>query len=328
MPPAWSVRYSSQLLLTVVLVAAGCGAAPSQAPRSFPFPVSKLQQLLQDHAEQFDSGTIALVERDGQIWRGAAGRAEGEHQADPHQADPGDRFVIGSIDKTFLATVALQLVEEGRLSLDGSIDRWVPVRGGRVLVRHLLNHTHGMYALDHHAGYAVSSAIPPGTTWRYSNRGYFVLHEIVEAVTGRPAGQEMRDRILIPLDLADTRFGWGAISKQGPALGPHPPAHGMVSTTSDLARFFQALLRGELIGEEMLAEMTQTVPAENEFHAGLGLFRADLGCGSAWGNGGAADYVSQVLASRDGSTVLVAARYGGDWPTVKSLAEGLYCLAI
>jgi D-alanyl-D-alanine carboxypeptidase len=125
--------HAVSLLLTIVLVATGCGAAPSEAPSSSSLPVSKLEQLLQDHAEQFDSGTIALVEKDGHIWRGAAEPAQGEHRA-----DPGDRFNVGSIGKTFSATVVLQLVEEGQLSLDDSIDRWVPVRGGRVLLRHLL----------------------------------------------------------------------------------------------------------------------------------------------------------------------------------------------
>lgn len=156
-------------------------------------------------------------------------------------------------------------------------------------------------------------------------------------MTSREGEQEIPDRILTPLNLADTRYGWGLKSNDGCShlpIGPQPPAEysGLISTTSDVARFFQALLGGELLGQEMLAEMTQTVPGINEFdefHAGLGLFRADLPCGSGWGHGGDTGvYTNQVLASRDGSTIVVVARNVRDWFFLKNLAEEMYCQAI
>ena len=89
------------------------------------------------------------------------------------------------------------------------------------------------------------------------------------------------------------------------------------------------MLGGELLNDDMMAAMTNTVPTGTELHAGLGLFRFDLPCGSAWGHGGEFTYYSnQVLVSRDGSTAVVVARNARDWYSIKTLAEEMYCEAI
>jgi D-alanyl-D-alanine carboxypeptidase len=283
--------------------------------------------MLQEHAEQYEAGVIALVESDGVTWRGAAGRAEGERLAEPE-----DCFDIGSIGKTMVATIALQLVEDGRLSLSDSVERWLPgeIEGGRrVLIRFLLNHTSGLSFTPSLGGVTVAST--PGSTYAYSNLSYDVLGEVLAEVTDGQVQQEIRDRILVPLDLTHkpaTSEARGSHAWLGSAAGK-PDRCGAVSTTSRLARFFRALLGGELVGKDMTAEMTTTVPTGSEFQAGLGIFRADLPCGSAWGNGGdTGSYASQVLASRDGSTIVVVARNVGDWASLKALAERMYCKAI
>jgi D-alanyl-D-alanine carboxypeptidase len=285
-----------------------------------------LQETLEEHAERYDAGVVGFVHMDGVTWRGAAGHAEGDRLA-----EPGDCFEIGSIVKTLVATVALQLVEEGRLSLDDTVERWLPgeIEGARrVLVRHLLNHTSGL-AYDPSFG-DLRVASTPGSTYAYSNLSWDVLGDLLEEVMDRPLPEEIHDRILVPLDLAHkprTSEGGGSHARLGFESG-QAGLCGAVSTTSRLARFFQALLGGQLLGDEMMTEMTTTVPTGTEFHAGLGIFRADLPCGSAWGNGGAGSYTSQVLASRDGSTIVVVARNVGDWSSLKSLAEDMYCEAI
>jgi D-alanyl-D-alanine carboxypeptidase len=324
------------LVLAALLVATACeaseiGASDREALNPSRSWRTVLEGMLREHAEQHDAGVIALVERDGVVWRGAAGRAQGERLA-----EAGDCFDIGSIGKTMVATVALQLVDEGRLSLDDSVERWLPadIEGGRrVLVRHLLNHTSGLAFTPSLGDVTVAST--PGSSYAYSNLGYDVLGEILAEVTARPMPEEIRSRILAPLDLAEASSAKPGTSKEraSPAwLGSAPPAAhpcGPISTTSDLARFFQGLLRGELLDEDMLAEMMTTVPTGTEFHAGLGIFRADLPCGSAWGHGGDTGLqTSQVLASRDGSTIVVVARNVGDWASLKTLAEQMYCQVI
>jgi D-alanyl-D-alanine carboxypeptidase len=328
--PGQSRGRSISLLLTMLLVAIGCETNASAPPPSSPFPEPILQRMLAEHADEHNAGVIALVKTDGAAWSGGAGDYQGKRQA-----DPGDLFDIGSTGKTFLATVVLQLVEEGRFSLDDSVERWLPgeVDGGRrVLVRHLLNHTSGLTVSP--SGGGISVVNPPGTRYGYSNVDYGLLGGIVSKVTGRRPGQEVRDRILVPLGLEnfwltfkDASGHWLGV-REGSCALCFPVTTGGVSTTSDLARFFQALLSGELLGPEMMAEMTETVPTGTEMHAGLGMFRFDLPCGSAWGHGGDFTYyTNQVLVSEDGSKALVVARNVRDWYSIKILAEEMYCQA-
>jgi D-alanyl-D-alanine carboxypeptidase len=272
------------------------------------------------------------------IWRGASGYAEGNRRAEPE-----DRFGIASTTKPFIATVVLQLVGEGRLSLQDTAERRLPGRlreGRRITVRQLLNHTSGLPP-------DVSFVLPPrnaqqpllyrpGTAHTYSNLNYVVLGLIVEKVTGHRLNQVVLDRILRPLRLGDTSYGTAALrphSHPTPAwlgvpeesTGPGSGNTGIVSTTDDLARFFRGLLGGELLRPDQLAEMKQTVDA-GSVRAGLGLFRFHLSCGSPWGHGGDEPaYSNQVLASDVGSKIVVVAQNTLGWQSARATAEEMYC---
>jgi D-alanyl-D-alanine carboxypeptidase len=140
-----------------------------------------------------------------------------------------DRFRIGSLTKTFVATVVLELVGEGRLSLDDSVERWLPglvPNGGRITVRELLNHTSGLFDFTDDKTWvsrvianpardwpprdlvAVATAHPPmfapGTGWWYSNTNYILAGLVVEQVTGTTLERQLRQRIFEPLELEAT----------------------------------------------------------------------------------------------------------------------------
>ncbi|MEG3632066.1 serine hydrolase domain-containing protein [Streptomyces poriticola] len=150
-----------------------------------------------------------------------------------------DRYRVGSITKTFVATVLLQLEAEGRLSLDDTVDRWLPglVEGNghdgtRITLRQLLNHTSGIYSYtsDEEFGrtYLLKEGffrhrydtVPPdrlvaiamrhepdfapGTSWSYSNTNYVLAGMVIEKVTGDPYATEIRRRIIEPLHLRAT----------------------------------------------------------------------------------------------------------------------------
>ncbi len=143
-----------------------------------------------------------------------------------------DRFRIGSLTKSYVATVALQLDEEGKLSLGDTIEHWLPgllPNGDEITVRQLLGHRSGLfeYAEDprvlkpYLAGdyayrwkpeelirIAVSHGpvAEPGTKVVYSNTNYTVLGLLVEAATDRSLGAELEQRIFAPLDLDATGF--------------------------------------------------------------------------------------------------------------------------
>jgi D-alanyl-D-alanine carboxypeptidase len=143
-----------------------------------------------------------------------------------------DRFRVGSLTKTYTATVVLQLVGEGRLSLQDTVERWLPGRvpnGENVTLRQLLTHTGGLGDYFQHAGFfdpffagdlqhfwtpqdlldaavAEPPVFPPGTGWQYSNTGYMLLGHVIQAATGESIQEHLQRRIFGPLRLRDTSF--------------------------------------------------------------------------------------------------------------------------
>jgi D-alanyl-D-alanine carboxypeptidase len=249
----------------------------------------------------------------------------GDRVYDSGNLRASDRFRVGSVTKTFVATVTLQLVAEGRLQLDQP----VPEAGGAPL-RTLLNHTSGVF---NHAedptvyadGFlkrwkpseliAISRAHPPyfapGAGFHYSNTNYVIVGELIERTTGRSLERELERRIIRPLGLRDTSYD------EGPRVRGVAPGYAegknftvqntswagasgsMVSTARDLARFYRALLRGKLLEPEQLAAMKTRDPVAGEY--GLGLYTVKTPCGEPWGhNGMVPGYFAQAYASDDG----------------------------
>ncbi|MEV6178941.1 serine hydrolase domain-containing protein [Streptomyces sp. NPDC052016] len=258
------------------------------------------------------------------------------------EAGPGitrsDHFRAGSITKTFLATVVLQLASEHRLSLSDPVERHLPgvVRGagndGRALtLRSLLTHTSGLYDYTRDteglvpvtAVEAVRIALthPPADRGRfaYSNTNYVLLGQVVEQVTGRSYASEAERRIIAPLGLTGTSFPGSRRSLPSPhgraydtdgtdvtALDPRTAgaAGELVTTLADLDRFYAALLSGELLTSHRLREMLDTRTTHGVY--GMGLFPVTLPCGvTVWGHNGriAGSYV-RTAATVDGRRVL------------------------
>jgi len=160
-----------------------------------------------------------------ETWSGACGTSDGTAVVTPSML-----FGIASITKTYVATVILQLAEEGVLSLEDTIDLWIaplPNIDGSSTIRQLLNHTSGVFDFAEHPGYvpAISSDptrqwtpletidefvlepyAAPGVLFHYSNTGYLLLGLIIERAAGSQVSAEIRSRILTPLNLSDTFF--------------------------------------------------------------------------------------------------------------------------
>jgi D-alanyl-D-alanine carboxypeptidase len=166
---------------------------------------------------------------------------------------------------------------------------------------------------------------PAGTQHGYSNTNYLVAGMIIEAVTDNPWGQEVTDRIIEPLGLEGTTVPDGAMMPEPHAKGYHqfepngplvdttlldPSAGGaggaIISTPADMTRFFSALLAGDLLTPEMLAEMQDTVPS-GDGRYGLGLGWSPLSCGDGyWRHGGAVPgYASWEGFREDGARGVV-----------------------
>jgi D-alanyl-D-alanine carboxypeptidase len=151
---------------------------------------------------------------------------------------PSDPFRVGSITKTFVAAVVLQLAAEHRLNLGDNVEDWLPgllPYGENVTVRELLQHTSGIP--DHMSGATADALLAPlledpghrftpvelvrsvvgrplqsqpGSRWAYSNTNYILLGLIVERVTGKPLARALDERIIRPLALRGTSLKSGA----------------------------------------------------------------------------------------------------------------------
>jgi D-alanyl-D-alanine carboxypeptidase len=305
-------------------------------------------------------GALLAVSLPGQeLWAGASGLAD-RQQGTPMQ--PTTPFRIGSLSKMFAAVVALQLVEEGRLQLDAPVATYLPgiVPDAEVMtVRQLMNHTSGLYdyqdnrfislvardpgrvwAPEELIGYAVERGayFAPGARWYYSNTNYVVLGLIIQQATGRTLAEEIRARVIDPLELQHTVFTPDEAAPAELARGyagasdwsDMHPSHvwgtaSIVSTVQDLERFAQALFHEQLLTPESLAEMYGFVNANDSFgmrylEYGLGLMRNPLAVGpgpdgqerpvelsSALGHiGGVSGYRAALWYLPESDTVIVA----------------------
>jgi D-alanyl-D-alanine carboxypeptidase len=198
-----------------------------------------IQRLLERAVTQGGLPGILAEVRDGdRQWFGTAGVAD---TRTGRKRSPRDRFRIGSISKTFVATVVLQLAAEGRLSLDDTAEQWLPRvvhghhDGARVNIRMLLNHTSGIFnytddqeALNRSEPHTPESLVQiamshpptftPGSGWAYSNTNYVLAGMIIERATGRALAEEITERVSRPLGLTGTYLPHGS----DPTIhGPH-----------------------------------------------------------------------------------------------------------
>lgn len=165
-------------------------------------------------------GLALAVVKDGRvILTRCYGLANVEHEV---PVKPETVFQSGSIGKQFVAAAVLLLVEDGKLSLDDTVDKFfapAPESWKTITIRHLLTHTSGMQ--DYPADYdlrrdytqeellAIVKASPlassPGESWSYSNLGYVTLGILIGKVTGKFYGEFLRERVFGPLGMTTAR---------------------------------------------------------------------------------------------------------------------------
>lgn len=183
----------------------------------------------------FPGATAAFALADGRIVTVATGLADREEQI---AMKPDSRMLSGSIGKTFVAALALQLVAEGKLSLDRPIKTWLGAEpwfdrlpgGNQITLRHLLTHSSGLpdHVYSPEYAHAVKSErnaepdrifpprrlvnfvldkellFPVGEGYQYTDTGYILVGLIIEKAGGRPYYEQLQSRILGPLELTLT----------------------------------------------------------------------------------------------------------------------------
>ena len=199
------------------------------------------------------TAALVRISDGGHTLSAAAGVRDIERGGRP---SPDGYFRIGSVTKTFVATVVLQLVDENKVRLDDPIDRHLPglvPDGVRTTVRALLNHTSHLYDYMSEPGYstnrwrgdarfrsyrpaellevALAKKLPDDGTWHYSNTNYVVLGLLVEKLTGNPYGEEVTRRLLRPLGLRHTLVPGDRSGMPSPHARGYEPLPALVDAT-------------------------------------------------------------------------------------------------
>lgn len=241
------------------------------------------------------------------------------------------KFRLGSMNKMFTAVATLQLVQSGKLSLDGTVGQYLPgypnAEIAKVTIRQLLTHSGGtgdifgpefdknrlsLKTLDDYVRlYGARGPVhPPGKEYRYSNYGFLLLGDIIQHVSGQsyydyvdqhvfaPAG--MRDSGSLPEDVAVPGRAHAYTRKDGDtswidAADTLPyrgtSAGGGYSTAGDLLKFARALQSGKLLSPALLAEATRK---QSPWY-GYGFMVADDQGVPAYGHGGGAEGMNGEL---------------------------------
>jgi len=239
--------------------------------------------------KQHIPGVSLAVVKDGKIIK-----AEGYGLANVElnvPARPETVFKIGSVSKQFISAGILLLIQEGKISLDDSISKFLdgtPETWKPITVRHLLTHTSGIVreapgfdpmkiqsdADVIKTAYPLALRFAPGEKWEYCNVGYFSLAEIIRKVTGKPWGDYLSEALFKPLEMNSTRtttmtelvqdrasgYGWreGKYSNAADFLALRPSG-AFLSNVLDLAKWDAALYTDRLLKQLTREQMWTAV---------------------------------------------------------------------
>jgi CubicO group peptidase (beta-lactamase class C family) len=202
-------------------------------------------------------------------------------------ARPDTVYKIGSVSKQFIATGIMLLVEEGKISLDDNVSKFLegtPESWKPITIRHLLTHTSGIVReapgfdplkIQNDAdviktAYSLPLRFTPGEKYEYCNVGYFTLAEIIRKISGKPWSDFLRERVFAQLGMTATRttnmtdlvpnrangYSWrnGKLQNATIFLALRPSG-AFLSTVLDLAKWDEALNSGKLLKQSALEQM-------------------------------------------------------------------------
>ena len=292
-------------LFVITLLSAAVATAQDKA--------QKIDELLKNYYDygQFN-GSVLVAEKGKVIYAKGFGMANMEW-AIPNQ--PDTKFRIGSVTKQFTAALILQLVEAGKIKLDGKITDYLSDyrkdTGDKITVHQLLNHTSGIPSYTSQANFfAEVSRDPssvtdfvkkhasgelefePGTKFNYNNSGYFLLGAIIEKVTGKSYESVLKTRIFEPLGMTNSGYDNHAPLLQKRAAGYEKTPAGFVnaayldmslpyaagslySTVEDLYKWDQSLY-----GDKILSAASKKLmftPGLSNYGYGFGISDQPIG---------------------------------------------------
>jgi D-alanyl-D-alanine carboxypeptidase len=289
--------------------------------------------------------SVLLTHKGQKVYERAIGYAVID-SAGSFKATPDTRYRIGSITKTFTATMIMQLVEENKLALNAHLDQYFPKipNAGQITIEMMLRHRSGIHNFTDDEAYWKGQTEPrtraemlaiftgnkadfaPDVEAKYSNTGYILLGYIIEDVTKKSYEKNLQERILSRIGLKNTRFGGKIDPASGDAysytyskrwekreetdLSQPAGAGAIVSTPADVTTFISALFNGKLVSQKSLSEMTRIVDI-----FGMGLAPTPFYQRKGYGHTGGLDGFQTVVAYFPGDSLAVAVFSNGvDYP--------------
>ena len=263
--------------------------------------------------------SASLYISDRCYWEGAAGVTK----QDPDVPVDSDMiFGFGSITKTFVAGIVLQLIEEKMLGLEDPLGKWLPQYpniDANITVRQLLNHGSGLDGHFSDERFRSEVKANPGRVWlpeemlkyvgppsntgsfpppKYSNTNYILLGMIIEATTGNSLELELQNRITRPLQLDSTYLPrrdfyperWADNTNLSNSRFSSVWAAGAIASTSrEIAKWSHALYSGNFLEDASMKSMLVTEPrriGRGTLPMGLGVWKFEIDSELAWGHGG------------------------------------------
>lgn len=319
--------------------------------------------MLLQFVQQNSPGVSAIVSKDGTvIYRESRGMASMELHV-PSADD--DVYRIGSITKTVTAATVLLLSQQGKLSLDDRLSRFLPdfPHASDITIAELLSHTAGISddwnvdpasAVDTKTLVGLIAKQPldftPASAWRYSNSGYMLLGAVIEKVTGRHWYEVEHDLVLAPLGMTHTGYypddtvvndmaqGYSANAQGGVIRPPFVSISGpmtagaLASTADDIRRLVEGLNNSRTFPPSLLKAMTTAARLSDGSTVpyGYGVMLEPVRGEQAFAhNGGIEGYSSQYMyVPGEKVTVVVLANSDSGTPNARAIARHLAALAI
>lgn len=304
------------------------------------FNQSKLDSVF-DVLEAHDKfmGSVAITKNGNPIYSRTLGYADLENLKSPNSTT---KYRIGSISKTFTATLILMAFEEGKIGLDNTLSKFFPEieNAEDITITHLLQHQSGIFNFTNAPDYLSwntqaktreemleiikkhANVFKPGSQTAYSNSNYVLLAFILEDVFKKPYSKIIAEQIVTPLKLQDTYVGGpidlannesysyrfsGKWMKQNETDMSIPIGAGsIVSTPSDLNTFIIALFNKKLISAESLKKMTTIKNG-----MGLGLIQFPFRNQMGYGHNGGIDGFSSFLGYLENPKIAIALTSNG-----------------
>lgn len=339
------VRLSAALAFAAVALASACRA-------------DKVDDNVQNHMKKEHVPGLSLgVVKDGKVVR-AKGYGFCNLELNV-PASPETMYVLYSLSKQFVAAAAMQLVEQGKLSLDDPVSKWFPDEPDTwkaITVRQILSHTSGTkdyvndVDLDLPAGASMQDKLnavmklpmnfAPGEKWRYNNTGFVMMAIIIQKITGQTTQDYLKQHIWGPLDMTASRaasatdiipnrasnYLWDKdhwINGEFPYTAEMIAAGGMMSDVSDLMKWDQALYTDKVLSQKSRDLMMTPVTLNDGGKApyGLGFFITNYGDHRLiWHYGSSGHYRTNISRFVDDKITVIVLTNGGD-PKVNDIAK-------